>query len=57
MRVVRKNTLIWGLRFEYGAILKGSQTGGFCCIRASVFEYGAILKGSQTCSDEVEERR
>ena len=27
MRVVRKNTLIWGLRFEYGAILKGSQTG------------------------------
>ena len=24
MRVVRKNTLIWG--FEYGAILKGSQT-------------------------------
>ena len=26
MRVVRKNTLIWGLRFEYGAILKGSQT-------------------------------
>ena len=34
--------------FEYGAILKGSQTKnlkGRCTIK---FEYGAILKGSQT---------
>ena len=48
MRVVRKNTLIWGLRFEYGAILKGSQTNGISCGKYNLFEYGAILKGSQT---------
>ena len=48
MRVVRKNTLIWGLRFEYGAILKGSQTISTGNARTSKFEYGAILKGSQT---------
>ena len=35
-------------QFEYGAILKGSQTA-FASVRESnVFEYGAILKGSQT---------
>ena len=48
MRVVRKNTLIWGLRFEYGAILKGSQTATRLWLIMQVFEYGAILKGSQT---------
>ena len=48
MRVVRKNTLIWGLRFEYGAILKGSQTATAWNTKGRVFEYGAILKGSQT---------
>ena len=48
MRVVRKNTLIWGLRFEYGAILKGSQTRVPLATRTDLFEYGAILKGSQT---------
>ena len=38
-------------KFEYGAILKGSQTSGrfkFFVIR---FEYGAILKGSQTYAE------
>ena len=35
-------------QFEYGAILKGSQTTrAFELIRLE-FEYGAILKGSQT---------
>ena len=34
--------------FEYGAILKGSQTFGTRGNRGTVFEYGAILKGSQT---------
>ena len=48
MRVVRKNTLIWGLRFEYGAILKGSQTSTSPQRSGEGFEYGAILKGSQT---------
>ena len=48
MRVVRKNTLIWGLRFEYGAILKGSQTFRRGWKNMPWFEYGAILKGSQT---------
>ena len=36
--------------FEYGAILKGSQTGAFAYKRVVLFEYGAILKGSQTRS-------
>ncbi len=35
-------------QFEYGAILKGSQTGHFNHKRRRLFEYGAILKGSQT---------
>ena len=35
-------------RFEYGAILKGSQTYRFVQINILLFEYGAILKGSQT---------
>ena len=37
-------------KFEYGAILKGSQTG--CSTKKDDFgfEYGAILKGSQTGS-------
>ena len=34
--------------FEYGAILKGSQTPIMITPSASQFEYGAILKGSQT---------
>ena len=34
--------------FEYGAILKGSQTGVSPHIYIKQFEYGAILKGSQT---------
>ena len=34
--------------FEYGAILKGSQTATMCKITLALFEYGAILKGSQT---------
>ncbi len=46
MRVVRKNTQI--LRFEYGVISKGSQTGIFDCVSGVVFEYGVISKGSQT---------
>ena len=35
-------------KFEYGAILKGSQT--YRCLHElqELFEYGAILKGSQT---------
>ena len=37
-----------GFTFEYGAILKGSQTERFARAGLSVFEYGAILKGSQT---------
>ena len=36
--------------FEYGAILKGSQTGGVFYSLNAGFEYGAILKGSQTKS-------
>ena len=35
-------------KFEYGAILKGSQTVFIAVICPSAFEYGAILKGSQT---------
>ena len=34
--------------FEYGAILKGSQTVVRIAEPAPLFEYGAILKGSQT---------
>ena len=34
--------------FEYGAILKGSQTGKKLIVNVEQFEYGAILKGSQT---------
>ena len=36
--------------FEYGAILKGSQTLSLLGIKSILFEYGAILKGSQTLS-------
>ncbi len=36
--------------FEYGAILKGSQTDGQTVKHVVEFEYGAILKGSQTHS-------
>ena len=36
------------VKFEYGAILKGSQTGKKLIIQVEQFEYGAILKGSQT---------
>ena len=35
--------------FEYGAILKGSQTVDALRVVFLGFEYGAILKGSQTC--------
>ena len=35
-------------KFEYGAILKGSQTTGGYFTGVVWFEYGAILKGSQT---------
>ena len=34
--------------FEYGAILKGSQTMLYQWLSQFAFEYGAILKGSQT---------
>ena len=34
--------------FEYGAILKGSQTELAYMADVERFEYGAILKGSQT---------
>ena len=34
--------------FEYGAILKGSQTERLSWNMQGLFEYGAILKGSQT---------
>ena len=34
--------------FEYGAILKGSQTQANGMLTLHPFEYGAILKGSQT---------
>ena len=34
--------------FEYGAILKGSQTEQGARQISLEFEYGAILKGSQT---------
>ena len=34
--------------FEYGAILKGSQTTNHHIRWPLRFEYGAILKGSQT---------
>ena len=36
------------IKFEYGAILKGSQTLPEFDYCLPVFEYGAILKGSQT---------
>ena len=39
--------------FEYGAILKGSQTRQERRYRGGEFEYGAILKGSQTIFDTV----
>ena len=35
-------------KFEYGAILKGSQTLNALYFVFGQFEYGAILKGSQT---------
>ena len=35
-------------KFEYGAILKGSQTVPQSAVAGNTFEYGAILKGSQT---------
>ena len=35
-------------KFEYGAILKGSQTQDKATRCLRWFEYGAILKGSQT---------
>ena len=56
MRVVRKNTLIWGLRFEYGAILKGSQTVPGALTNERKFEYGAILKGSQTTRENFQDK-
>ena len=34
--------------FEYGAILKGSQTCLDATLYLALFEYGAILKGSRT---------
>ena len=37
--------------FEYGAILKGSQTEYWFNFCGLWFEYGAILKGSQTNVD------
>ena len=37
-------------RFEYGAILKGSQTRAGRIGSPNLFEYGAILKGSQTAN-------
>ena len=37
--------------FEYGAILKGSQTPKKKRNSVVAFEYGAILKGSQTISE------
>ena len=36
--------------FEYGAILKGSQTKAYRKSLTVTFEYGAILKGSQTAT-------
>ena len=36
------------MQFEYGAILKGSQTHLLKMMKMLEFEYGAILKGSQT---------
>ena len=39
---------MWLFQFEYGAILKGSQTSDMSSILSPLFEYGAILKGSQT---------
>ena len=39
-------------RFEYGAILKGSQTPVQNIGDTARFEYGAILKGSQTSKSE-----
>ena len=40
--------------FEYGAILKGSQTSLSQLQGRAVFEYGAILKGSQTSFAEYD---
>ena len=40
--------LLYTSMFEYGAILKGSQTFLFKIVPHLLFEYGAILKGSQT---------
>ncbi len=36
------------VQFEYGVILKGSQTKRAEKRRKVLFEYGVILKGSQT---------
>ena len=38
----------YAIVFEYGAILKGSQTTTVILKLCRAFEYGAILKGSQT---------
>ena len=35
-------------QFEYGVILKGSQTDPYSMNNDELFEYGVILKGSQT---------
>ena len=40
--------MLLSILFEYGAILKGSQTAYSRSKSKNVFEYGAILKGSQT---------
>ena len=39
---------VTGNTFEYGVILKGSQTSCNCGYLLEMFEYGVILKGSQT---------
>ena len=41
--------------FEYGAILKGSQTIHKRTLSHTKFEYGAILKGSQTTAYYIDE--
>lgn len=39
------------MRFEYGAILKGSQTSRQVVIHIKQFEYGAILKDKKILID------
>ncbi len=41
------------LRFEYGVILKGSQTYDRNLVVVEMFEYGVILKGSQTMKQQA----